>query len=204
MSDTPRNDIDNAGQKPGHLSSRLIHDGRVVHLSVDEVRFPDGSTGELELVRHKGASAIVPLKRGKRNGESIVILIRQFRYAAGGYIYEIPAGIPEEGEGWEDCALRELEEETGLKADGLRHLTRIFTTPGFTDEVIHLFLAQDLREGDVRRDEDEFMEVVEVPFPRVLEMIREGEIRDGKSIVALLFVDRFLREPSQNGSGVST
>ena len=178
---------------PGHISSRVIHDGRVVHLSVDRVRFPDGSSGELELIRHKGASAIVPMIGDPADEDPVVVLIRQYRYAAGGYVYEIPAGIPEGEEEWEACARRELEEETGYTAGTWRHLTQIFTTPGFTNEVIHLFLATELEVGTVRRDRDEFMEVVELPLSRVLEMIRGGEVRDGKSIVGLLYVERFIR-----------
>lgn len=177
----------------GHISSTLVHDGRVVHLSVDRVRFPDGEEGELELIRHKGASAIVPLLGGPEEEDPEVVLVHQFRYAAGGFVYEIPAGLPMDGEDWESCARRELEEETGLRAEELSPLTHFFTTPGFTNEVIHLFLGTGLSQGQVSRDEDEYIEVVHLPFSRVREMIRTGEIVDGKSIIGLLFVDRFLR-----------
>ncbi len=183
----------------GHLSSRVVHDGRVVHLSVDRVRFPDGSEGELEIIRHKGASAVVPLLGRLEDEDPEVVLIHQFRYAAGGLLYEVPAGIPMEGEPWAECARRELEEETGYAADTLLPLTTLFTTPGFTNEVIHLFLALGLSEGRVERDHDEFIEVVHLPFSGALEMIRTGEIRDGKSLASLLFVDRFLRGGAGRG-----
>ena len=175
------------------MESRVVHRGRVVHLSVDRVRFPDGSVGELELIRHRGASAVVPMLDGEDTNDPKIVLVRQYRYAAGGFFYEIPAGIPSEGESWEDCARRELEEETGYVAGELLPLTWFFTTPGFTNEVIHLFLATGLSRGRVSRDTDEFMEVVELPCSRVLDMVRSGEIRDGKSLVGLLFADRFLR-----------
>lgn len=178
---------------PGRISSREVYDGRIVRLSVDRVRFPGGSEGELEIVRHAGAAAVVPLLEGGRAEDPEVLLVRQFRYAGGGYLYEVPAGMPESAdEGWEACARRELEEETGYRAGDLRYLTRVFTTPGFTDEVIHLFLARGLAPGRQNHDDDEFMEVVPLPISRVLEMIRDGEIVDGKSVAALLYAATFV------------
>jgi len=193
MDDVTMKEGSPSGSGVGHMESRVVHDGRVVHLSVDRVRFPDGSVGELELIRHRGASAVVPLLDVPDAPDPTVVLVRQYRYAAGGFVYEIPAGIPSDGEPWEDCARRELEEETGYVAGELLPLTRFFTTPGFTNEVIHLFLATGLSRGRVSRDTDEFMDVVELPFSRVLDMVRSGEIRDGKSLVGILFADRFLR-----------
>lgn len=178
----------------GHISSRIIHDGRVVHLSVDRVRFPDGKEGELEFIRHRGASAVVPLMGSLADPDPEVVLIRQYRYAAGGIVYEIPAGLREDGESWEGCARRELEEETGLRGTEFRLLTSLFTTPGFTNEVIHFFLATELSGGEISRDPDEYIEVVRVPFSRALSLIEEGEIVDGKSVAGLLFVERFLRK----------
>ena len=185
--------VSDSGAEVGHISSRLIHDGRVVHLSIDRVRFPDGREGELEFIRHRGASAVVPLLGDPKDSDPEVVLIRQYRYATGGVVHEIPAGIPEDGESWESCARRELEEETGYQGAHFEALTALFTTPGFTNEVIHFFLATGLTAGEVRRDVDEFIEVVRVPFSEVLTLIRKGEIRDGKSVAALLFVDRFMR-----------
>jgi len=193
MSDESWNEERVTQQDTGLISSRLIHDGRVVHLSLDRVRFPDGSVGELELVRHRGASAVVPLLGSVEDPDPRVVLVRQYRYAAGGFVFEVPAGIPEEGEEWEVCAMRELEEETGYRAGKLKALTRLFTTPGFTNEVIHLFLATDLSQGNHSRDEDEFMETLALPLSRVLDLIRTGEMQDGKSMAAILFVEQFLR-----------
>lgn len=178
--------------EPGLVSRRRVHDGRIVHLSVDTVRLPDGSVRELELIRHAGASAVLPVAGGAEDADPDVLLIRQYRYASGGYLYEIPAGMPSRaGEPWEDVARRELEEETGWRAGRLDPLTVIYTTPGFTDEVIHLFLATDLTPGTSKLDDDEFVEVVRVPLTRALAWIREGRIVDGKSVATLLYAARF-------------
>lgn len=174
------------------IDGRTIYDGRIVHLSVDRVRFPDGSTGEMEIVRHPGAAAVLPVVGRLDEPDPEVLLVHQYRYAAGGRIYEAPAGIPEEGESWAACARRELEEETGWRAGTLERMTRVYTTPGFTDEVIHLFVASELEEGEVARDEDEFMEVVRVPFSEAVEMVRDGRIEDAKSACCVLFARSFV------------
>jgi ADP-ribose pyrophosphatase len=181
------------GPKPGRISRKEIYDGRIVHLSLDTVRFPGGDTGELELIRHAGASAVVPFLDPPDFPDPRLVLVHQYRYAAGGMIYEVPAGMPRSSsESWETCARRELVEETGFEAGEMSYLTRIYTTPGFTDEVIHLFAATDLRPGAVSRDADEFMEVVTLPLSQVLAKIRAGEIVDGKSLCAILFAASFV------------
>jgi ADP-ribose pyrophosphatase len=174
------------------LASRRIYAGRVVRLDVDTVRFPDGSTGELEVIRHPGAAAIVPCASDPRAQDPTILMLRQYRYAAGGPLWEIPAGTLEPGEDPETCARRELREETGVSAARLERLTSIFTTPGFTDEVIHLYLASDLTTGEVSRERDEFIEVVPQPLSRVLALIREGDVRDAKTIVAILYMAGFV------------
>ena len=179
---------------PGRIDSEPVYDGRVVRLSVDTVRFPDGSEGRLEMIRHAGASAVLPFLGGLFDPDPDVLLVRQYRYASDGYLYEIPAGLPAgPQESWEECAHRELEEETGMRAATMTPLTRIYTTPGFTDEVIRLFVATDLEPGELSRDPDEFMEVVRVAFSEVLEMVRDGRIVDAKSVATILFADRFVR-----------
>lgn len=178
--------------EPGTLASRLVHDGRIVHLSIDAVRFPDGSEGEFEMIRHAGASAVLPVVGSREGTDPEVLLLRQYRYASGGYLYEVPAGMPNgPSEEWEECAHRELEEETGYRAGSLRPLTWIYTTPGFTDEVIHLFMASELEEGNASLDDDEFVEVVRVPFSTAVEWVREGRIVDGKSVVTILYAAMF-------------
>lgn len=157
-----------------------IYRGRVIDLGLEEVRLPNGMTVELEIVRHPGASAIVPLYDDGR-----VVMIRQYRHAAGGMIYEVPAGRLNAGENPLDCARRELHEEAGLTAERIERLGTIFTTPGFTDERIHLFVARGLASVGQRLDHDEVIELVERPLPALMEMIRRGEIVDGKTICAL-------------------
>jgi ADP-ribose pyrophosphatase len=178
--------------EPGLLESREVYRGRIVQLSVDRVRFPDGSTGELEMIRHRGAAAILPVAGSLDDADPDVLLLRQYRYAAGGHIYEVPAGMRDDlEESWEACARRELEEETGRRAGTLIPLTRIYTTPGFTDEVIHLFLAAELSDGEVSLDTDEFVEVVQVPLSTALEWVRSGRIVDAKTISTLLYAALF-------------
>ncbi len=184
----------NSSSDEALISSRMIHDGRIVKLSLDTVRFPDGSTGELEVIRHQGAAAILPILGSGDEEDPEILLIYQYRYPTGGYLYEVPAGIGDrEGESWEECAARELEEETGYRAGRLEFLTRFFTTPGFTDEVLHLYRATELGDGSVHRDSDEFLEVQVHRLSRALEMVRSGDIRDGKTIVALLFTALLLQ-----------
>jgi ADP-ribose pyrophosphatase len=157
-----------------------IYTGRVITLNLETVSLPNGATVELEIVRHPGAAAIVPLKE---NG--VVVLIRQHRHATGGFIYEIPAGKLHPGEDPRECAMRELEEEIGYRAGRLDLLTSIYTAPGFADEVIHIYLASGLTPGRQHLDHDEVLEVVETPLEKALEMIREGTIRDSKTIIGL-------------------
>ena len=178
-----------------------VHDGRIVHLSIDTVRFPDGSVGELEMIRHSGASAVLPLVGSRTDPDPEVLLIRQYRYAGGGYMYEVPAGRPNRpGEDWEVCARRELEEETGMAAGRMTRLTGIFTTPGFTDEFIHLYLAEDLREGTTAYDHDEFIELARMPLSSALERVRSGEITDAKTVCCLLYARLFLLAPPTDPS----
>jgi ADP-ribose pyrophosphatase len=174
------------------LDTRRIYTGRVVRLDVDTVRFPDGSTGQLELIRHPGAAAIVPCASDPPGADPTILLIRQYRYATGGQLWEIPAGTLDPGEDPEACARRELLEETGVTAARLQRLTSIWTTPGFTNEVIHLYLATGLTSGEPSRERDEFIEVVPQPLSRVLALIRDGEIRDAKTVAAILYMAAFL------------
>jgi ADP-ribose pyrophosphatase len=174
------------------LAHRRIYTGRVVHLDVDTVRYPDGSTGEMEMLRHPGAAAVVPFASDPRGADPTVLLIRQYRYATGGPLFEIPAGRLDPGEQPDHCARRELQEEVGVTAGRLERLTTIWTTPGFTDERIHLFWAADLVAGAHAREPDEFIEVVPKPLSEVLGMVRNGEICDGKTVVAILYMAGFI------------
>jgi ADP-ribose pyrophosphatase len=157
-----------------------IYQGRVVNLNLETVRLPNGATVELEIIHHPGAAAIVPMK-----DEETVLLIRQYRHAAGGYILEIPAGTLRPGEDPGACAARELEEEIGFRPSALEPLAAFFTTPGFTDEVIHIYKATGLTPGKQNLDHDEVLEVVELPLREAIGRIGDGTIRDGKTIVGL-------------------
>jgi ADP-ribose pyrophosphatase len=174
------------------LASRELYRGKIVALNRDTVRFPDGTvTEEFDIVRHPGASAIVPFMSDPGGDDPQLLLLRQYRYAAGGYIYEIPAGRLDEGESPEQCAARELKEETGCTAEQMVRLTTMFTTPGFTDEVIHLFMATTLTHGESNREADEFVDVVIVGLAEALELIRTGEILDAKTALGILFAAGF-------------
>lgn len=173
--------------------SRRIFAGRVINLDVDAVRFPDGSTGELEMVRHPGAAAVVPVASDPDGPDPTILMIRQYRYATGGELWEIPAGrLAHPGEDPIDCARRELQEEVGVTAGTLQPLTAVWTTPGFTDERIHLFVASDLTPGTAAREADEFIDVVPRALSEVLEMIRTGEVCDAKTVVSILYMAGFL------------
>jgi ADP-ribose pyrophosphatase len=175
------------------VSTSRLYSGRVVNLDLDSVRFPDDSVGHLEMLRHPGAAAVVPFLDPPAGADPRVVLIRQFRHAADGYIWEVPAGRLDGDERPETCAARELEEETGMRARRIERLTTIYTTPGFTDERIHLFLADGLEPGAEHREADEFMELHTLRWSDVLRMIERGEIADGKTLVSLLYVQSFRR-----------
>ena len=157
-----------------------IYQGKVVTLNVDTVRLPNGHTVDLEVIRHPGAAAVVPMK-----DDGTVVMIRQFRHAANGFIYEIPAGKLHPQEDPLDCAARELEEEIGYKAGRSELLSSIFTAPGFADEVIHVYVATGLTPGTQNLDQDEVLDVVELPLREAIAKIEDGTIRDAKTIVGL-------------------
>jgi ADP-ribose pyrophosphatase len=169
------------------VQTKRIFKGRVVTLDIDTVTLPNGATIELEMIHHPGAAAVVPIKE-----DGTVILIRQFRHAAAGYIYEIPAGKLHMGEDPKVCAERELQEEIGYKVATLELLASILTTPGFTDEVIHIYKGTGLSKGTQNLDHDEVIEIVELPLAKAIAQINDGTIRDGKTIVGLQMA--YLRE----------
>lgn len=181
--------------RTGKLGSRRAYSGRVISLDVDTVQYPNGTVGELEMVRHPGASAVVPFLSDPRGEDPSILLLRQYRYAADGFLLEVPAGRLEPGEDPKSCAIRELQEETGCVAAQLEHMTSILTTPGFTDERIHLFIATGLTRGNPATEHDEFIEVETVTLAAALDMIRAGKIMDAKTALAILFAAGFLTAP---------
>jgi ADP-ribose pyrophosphatase len=163
------------------ISTERVYTGRLLKIDRDRVELPNGGTTDLEMVRHPGASAVVPFVT-----DHDILLVRQFRYAAKGFIYEVPAGTLQKGEAPEACAAREVQEEVGHKAGRFEHLASIYTTPGFTDEVIHLYIARDLAPVPQNLDDDEVLTVERVRFTEAIDMIRDGRLVDAKSICALL------------------
>lgn len=178
------------------LSTRRVYTGRVVSLDVDTVEFPNGNVGELEMLRHSGASAVVPFLDDIADADPRIVLLRQFRHATDGFLWEIPAGRRDGTETPERTATRELQEETGYTCARLHKLTSIWTTPGFTDEVIHLYAAEGLTAGTAAREADEVLDLHVLRWSAVLTMIHAGEIRDAKTLVAILFLEARRHPPA--------
>jgi len=162
----------------------LIYRGNYLEYHRDEVELPNGKTSYREYLHHPGAIAVVPILD---NGD--VLLVRQFRYATGQILLEIPAGKLEADEPIETAVIRELTEETGYKSEKIVHLLSTWTTPGFTDEVIHLYLATNLQFCAGQPDADEFLEVVKIPYLKLKEMVRAKEITDAKTVLALVLIE---------------
>jgi len=163
------------------IHSERIFQGRVVNLRVDTIRLPNGKLSQREIVEHRGAVAIVPLL-----DDETTLMIKQFRLAVNEVLLEVPAGTLEPGEPPEECAHRELEEETGYRAGTLQRLFSQYLAPGYSQEILHVFLARDLQPTAQRTEEDENVEVVPMPIHRAVEMVLAGEIKDAKTIAALL------------------
>ena len=167
------------------MTRRIIHRGKFLLHAIEEVVLPNGNRVELEIISHPGAAAVVPFLSDDR-----ILLLRQYRHAAGGYIWEIPAGKLDPGEEPRACAERELAEETGYRARRIEQTGVILTTPGFTDERIYLFSAFDLEPGVTAHEVSEVIELHEVPFEEALAMVDRGEIIDAKTLAALFHACR--------------
>ncbi|MCP4147617.1 MAG: NUDIX hydrolase, partial [bacterium] len=159
---------------------KIVYQGKVYSLVRENVTLDNGITTDVEFVKHPGATAIIPLLN-----ETRVVLLKQYRHALGKYIWEIPAGTLDPQESVISCAKRELIEETGYSADNWHKLGEITPVPGYSDERIHIFLARDLQPAEQHLDKDEIINVHEVEFKKALDMIKRGEIQDGKSIAGL-------------------
>lgn len=168
------------------LDTWRIYNGSLFDLDVCDVRLPDGSIVQREIVRHPGATALIAL-----DAQENILLVRQFRIASGQMMSEIPAGTREADEPPEVCAARELREETGYRPGNLRALGGFYVAPGYTTEYIHLFLATELVEDRLTGDKDEFIEVTRVTLEAALAMIERGEIADAKTIIGLLRYARY-------------
>lgn len=163
------------------LSEKTLFEGNILKLRVDTVQLPNGKQATREVVAHPGAVAVVPV-----TDDGKIVLVRQYRYPIGQIMLEIPAGKLDAGEAPEACAQRELSEETGFTAGQLTKITSIYTTPGFSDEIIHLYLAKNLKKAEQHLDEDEFINVECCSPQQVKKLIAQGEINDAKSLVGLL------------------
>ncbi|MFP4347102.1 MAG: NUDIX domain-containing protein [Thermodesulfobacteriota bacterium] len=163
-----------------------LYRGRVFNMDRENVSLENGVTLDMDIIRHPGASAIVPLIDSGRS----VILIRQYRHAVGGYIWEIPAGTLDPDETPLVCAQRELIEETGYAADRWEKLGEVVPVPGYADERIHLFSADGLHLAEQHLDADEILDVHEIKLERVLKMVDGGEIQDAKTLTGLFLLTR--------------
>lgn len=158
----------------------IIYRGKIIELSLENVTLPNGALAELEIVHHPGGAAVVALDHDNR-----VCLLRQYRHATGGWLWELPAGKLDAGEPPLSTAQRELEEEAGLRADRWEPLGNIISSPGVFTEVVHLFLARTLRSVPANTEAHEVLEVHWVPFAEALVRAREGGITDAKTVVGL-------------------
>ena len=168
------------------VDTRRVFDGLILHIDHVTNVLPNGKTAAREIARHVGASAVVPV-----DGDGNVWLVKQFRAPIDQILLEVPAGkLDYKGEDRLEAAKRELQEETGLSAGEWTHLTDIVTTPGFSDELISLYLARDLSAGQSHPDDDEFLNVVKVPLNELTAMIARGEVTDAKTICAVLLAEK--------------
>lgn len=165
------------------LDSREIYRGRIINVRLDRVELPGGRTAYREVVEHPGAVCIAAVKEDQK-----IILVKQFRKPVEETLIELPAGKLEAGEDPEECAARELAEETGYRAGKMEHLISFYTSPGFSDEIMHLFLATDLSPGESNPDQDEMLQIVEVDLEKAVEMVLEGKIKDSKTAVGIFIL----------------
>lgn len=164
------------------VKENKIYSGRILELYSDEVLLPNGKNGKREVVKHSGGSAILCEKDGK------ILLVRQFRYAYKQEMWEIPAGKVNSGEDPLKTAYRELEEECGVKAKKLELLFSVYPSPGYTNEIIRIYKATEISDGERHLDEDEFLTSAWFEKEKLKDMIKKGEIKDGKTLIALLTV----------------
>lgn len=161
------------------VQKNYVYKGKILNLRNDDAELPNGKPCKREIIEHSGGACVLYVENGK------VLLVRQYRYAYGESIYEIPAGKLEKGEDPRLSALRELEEETGVKAEKSQLLYVIYPTPGYTNEKIYIYRAYAGEKVDRHLDEGEFLDVEWVPIEKVKEMLKNGEIKDGKTVIAL-------------------
>lgn len=169
------------------ISSRNVFSGRLLHVYSDEIELPDGGKSVREYIHHQGAVCVVPLTE-----DNEIIAVRQYRYPIGRVTVEIPAGKLDKGEKPLEAAKRELSEETGAESDDITYIGGLYPSVAYTDEIIHMYLARNLKYGKAHTDDDEFLEVVKIPVGEFVKKIMDGEIMDSKTQAAVLKTARLL------------
>jgi ADP-ribose pyrophosphatase len=165
------------------IGQEQIYSGRIIDLVIEEVVLPDGKTSKREIIKHPGAVAIIAMTNDNK-----IVMVRQYRKALNRTIIEIPAGKLEKGEDPLECAKRELEEETGYKGKELQHVTSFYTSPGFADEIVHLYFTEQLENGEGATDEDEFVERIELSIEEAEDLVKSREIYDAKTAYAVQYL----------------
>ncbi len=183
----PADSLSNPTNSEPTIETRRIYEGKIINVRVDTVRMPSGATATREIVEHSHAVCIVPVDE-----HGNVVLVRQYRKPAEEALLEVPAGGVEEGEVSEDAVLRELQEEIGYTAGKLQHLSSFWVAPGWATEFMHAYLATELTPSRLEADDDENIEVVRLPFDQAVAMFKTGEIKDGKTIAAMLLAQPLL------------
>ena len=163
------------------IKSEILLLGRVFKIRRDTLRTPDGRETKLDIVEHGGSVVLLPIDH-----EGNLLLVRQYRHAVGEELLELPAGTRDGEEPFEDCAAREIREETGLEARALQKLGEFYLVPGYSTELMAVFLATDLKENPLQPDEDEFLQIEKIPLKQAVEMAEQGKILDAKTLAALL------------------
>jgi len=169
------------------ISSEKIFKGKIIELYVDKVKLPNNKIVTREKVTLPGAACIVPISK-----EGKIMLVKQFRYPPGSILLEIPAGKLGKGEDPRDCAARELKEEIGAEGGRLIHLVDFYTSPGFCDEILYLYLALDFERKENNPDDDEFLEIFELKLEDAASFIENGKIKDAKTIIGILLAGDYL------------
>lgn len=171
------------------MKSEKIYEGRIINLRVDTVELPNKKYSKREIVEHPGAVGIIAITK-----DNEVILVKQYRKPIEDTLLEIPAGKLEPKEDPQECAIRELEEETGFATDNVQKILEFYTTPGFSNEVMHIYIAKDLKEGTVNLDDDENIQIIKLPIDEVLYKVKTGEIKDAKTIIGILTYTNLLNK----------
>jgi len=172
------------GYEEKTMKSEKIYEGKILSVRIDTVELPDKKYSKREIVEHPGAVAIIPITD---DGE--IILVKQFRKAVESELLEIPAGKLEIGEEPLNCAIRELKEETGYTAKELNHVLEFFTSPGFSNEKMHLYIATGLEDGEAEPESDEYIDVIKIKIDELVKMINDGTIIDSKTIIGILMAN---------------